>query len=188
MNRGARLAAAAAIALVSAIAVYRLCYQRYRCNIDEAQAERRINALFAQAESPSARLAARQIAETMDHCIECSPTDVSHYMARAAALRMLSRPAEAAKEYRRALEVDRRAELFLNAGLTELEAGREPQAEDALITAMLVYYSDYDLMPAPIKFRVVVVVNPIYAEIQQHRATPATLRELFNRVARVPME
>ena len=188
MSRATRVAASVLIALCAAMAVYRLCYLRYRCNVDEARAEREITALFAHADDPGARLAARQIVETMDRCVVCSPTDVSHRMGRAAALRMLGRPAEAAKEYRRALEVDRRAELFLNAGLSELEAGHDRQADDALITATLVYISNVDIIPQPARSRVESVAYPLYFKIQQRRATPSLMRELFDRVARLPME
>ncbi len=188
MNRSARLLAALAIALTAPWAVYRLCYLRYRCNLLEAQAERRITALFERSEEMRARIAAREVLETMDRCLPCSPTSLNNYMARAAALRMLGRPAEAAEQYRIALRIDRRSELFLNAGLSELEAGHQQQAEDALITAALVFYSYLEVIPAPMKYQVSAVVDPIYQTIQQHRAPPSMMKELFDRVSRLPKQ
>jgi Tfp pilus assembly protein PilF len=187
MRRTVGLLASAAIVVCAAIAINGL-WQRHQCSLQEAQAEREITRLFDHAEQPGARIMARKVLEMMDRCVVCAPTEVSHHMARAAALRMLGQPGDAAQEYRRALQLDRRAELFLNVGMAELEAGRAQQADDALTTAMLVYYSNYDLMPVPAKFHAATVINPIYEQIKNRQASAALMRELFDRVARLPMD
>src|SRR2546430_5449981 len=128
MVRLLRVALALCIVAVASYAVYRLCYLPWVCNIRQMHAERVVSRLFDVNDQVAARIAARQTVETLDPCISFCPTEVNQLMIRAAALRMLGRPDEAILDYRRALHVDRRAELFLNLGQAELEAGHDDSA------------------------------------------------------------
>jgi len=181
-----RVVASLAVIVAAVAGSYRLCYLRYRCNLRSASAERTLTNLLSNADQVSARIAARQIDEEMSRCIECWRTDVSFYMARAAALRMLDRLDEAANAYRLALRYDRRAEIYLNLGLTELDAGREEQAADALTTATLLQFSYVDTIPEPMQTRVRKTVTPTYEMIQRRRAVRDVMRQLRERVTRDP--
>jgi tetratricopeptide (TPR) repeat protein len=185
VTRGVRFIACGIVAAVAAWTLV-LLYQSYVCNVRAKQAERAIRQMFSISDQVSSRIGARRILTDMDHCIRCSPTDVNQYMVRAAALRILDRPAEAALEYRRALHIDRRAELFLNLGLAELEAGREEEAKDALITAVYLLYTYWVDLPQPMQQRVRDAVTPTYAAILERRATQKVIDELRARVAREP--
>ena len=187
MKQAARVIASLAIAVTVGWAAYRFCYLRSACNLEEARAERGIQQLFDVSNQLSARIVAREAIESMNRCIPCSPTSVNNYMARAAALRMLGRPADAALDYKRALHVDRRAELYLNLGLTEMEAGRNEQAADSLTTAVYLLYTYIDDIPQPMRDRIRAAVTPTYVMIQQRRAPEAVVRQLRYRVTRDPL-
>ena len=185
MNRALRVIASIGIAVAAGWAVHGL-YLRHVCNIREMQAERLVMKLFDINDEITARIAARDTVESMNRCIPCAPMDVNQYMIRGAALRMLGRPEEAALDYRRALHVDRRVELFLNLGQAEMEAGHDDAAADALITAVYLVYSYVDDLPQPMQDRVRRAVTPTYLMIQQGRAPHAVLEQLRDRVARDP--
>ena len=186
MKRLLQIAACLAIAAGAAWATSRL-YDVYVCNVRAKTAERRIIQLYSLNDEVTARIAARQILDDMDRCIPCTPTDVNQYMVRAAALRMLGRPDEAANDYRRAMRYDRRAELFLNLGEVELQAGREREAEDAFSTAVFLLYSYIDNIPEPMQTRVRSSVTPKFLLIQRGRAPQQLLDELRQRITRDPL-
>jgi Tfp pilus assembly protein PilF len=142
---------------------------------------------LALSDQAMSRIIARQTIEEMTPCIEHAPANITPYMIRAAALRMLGRPAEAGMDYRRALRIDRRAELYFNLGLTELEAGREEQAADALTTAVLLFYPYIDEIPQPMQERVRLAVTPVLTMIQRHQATPEAMAQLRARMTREPL-
>lgn len=187
MNRALRVIASFAIALAAGWGTYRFCYLRYVCNLRELQAQESLTRLFSISDQVTARIAARQAIDETTRCLEVSPASISLYMIRAAALRMLGRHEEAAMDYRRALRFDRRAELYLNLGLTELDAGRPEQAADALTTAVYLLYPYVDEIPQPMQDRVRAAVTPTLTMIQQRQATPAVMQELRARVARAPL-
>ena len=186
MSRAVRIVLSVVVAAAAGWAVYRLD-QIYVCNLRAKKAERMIIRMFSLNEQITARITARQILSDMDACIRCFPTDVDQYMVRAAALRMLGRPAEAAMDYRRALHIDRRAELFLNLGQAYLEAGRDEEAKDALITAVYLVYPYVDDLPQPMQQRVRDAVTPTYLMLQQGRAPHSIIDSLRDRVARDPL-
>lgn len=185
MNRAIRLALAIAIAASAAWLVERLCYQRYRCNARKAEARRTLERFLPISEQPSARIAARRAIESMDHCIAHAPTDIAAYMIRAGALRMLGRPAEAVTDYRRALRYDRRPELYLNLGMTELEAGNDAAAVAHISLASLTFRPYFYELPAPLHDRVEAAINPLYSDIQARRVKPEALRDLSHSLSSV---
>ena len=187
MSRALRVIASIAIGAAAVWSVYRLCYLRYACNLTEARAQARLTRLLAVSDQATARIVARQSIEEMTPCVECAPANVTPYMIRAAALRMLGRPAEAAMDYRRALHVDRRAELYFNLGLTELDAGREEQAADALTTAVFIFYPYIDDIPQPMQERVRLAVTPVLTMIHRQQATPDVMAQLRARMTRDPL-
>lgn len=188
MTRALRLAAAVVIAVVAILSVNRFCYRAYICNLREAEAHRSIQRLFAFSNQVSARLAARRVVETMSGCIGKSPdrsATVSQYMMRAAALRMLGRPAEAAADYRRALGFDRRPELYYNLGLTEIEAGREAEGFEALTLAVTTNFAFITDIPEAEKSRVYAAVAPLLTRTRRRSVTAAELQQLRERLERV---
>jgi tetratricopeptide (TPR) repeat protein len=186
MMRALRLLVSIAIVVTAGWSVYRL-YRRFVCNNIAMKSERAVIRLFHINDQVAARIVAREAVREVSACIPCAPNDIAQRMTLAAALRMLGRPAEAALEYRAALRVDRRSELFLNLGQAELEAGRFDAAADALTTAALTHYSFMDDYPEPMRSRVHAAVEPIYYLLNTHRATSADTKALFERVSREPM-
>lgn len=187
MTRALRVVASIAIIVTAGWSVYHLCYLRFVCNVTVMKSERAVIKYIDFNDQVAARIRAREVVRELSACIPCSPNDVAQRMARAAALRMLGRPAEAVLEYRQALRVDRRSELFLNLGQAEMEAGRVDAAADALATAALTHYSYLSDYNEPMQSRVRAVVDPIYNRLNTHRATPADGKALFERVSREPM-
>jgi len=187
MSRALRVIAAVAIATLACWAAYSSCYRRYVCNRRELGARDALTRLFAISNQTTARIVARQVVDVMDECIPVCPTDVANLMIRAAALRMLDRLDDAAAEYRSALRLDPRAEIYLQLGLTELDAGHARQAEDALTTAVFLIYSYSENIPQPMQETVKAKVRPIYDLMRRHSVPPELRRQLRERVSREPL-
>lgn len=181
-----RIVICAAIAAVALWVVYRFCWLRLACDRMAAQAQRRVMQAVRFPDAPNARIEARDVADRMAHCIEQWPTNIQFPMIRGAALRILGRPAEAALEYRRALAVDRRAEILLNLGLSELEAGRDEQASDALGTAAFLFYPYLDEIPEPMQSRVRADISPLFEKMNHGKASAAEAEAARQRVTRAP--
>ena len=187
MKWALRVAASLAIAAAAGWITYRYCYLRHVCNVRAETVQQSMVRLMNAGGPTTERIFARMAAEEMSRCLECWPTNINLYMIRAAALRMLDRPEEAALDYRRAIRVDRRAELYFNLGLTEMEAGRDLQAFDALVTAGFLFYPYMDEMPEPMQSRVRAAVSPIFAAMQRGKARPEDVQKVRDRVARDPL-
>jgi tetratricopeptide (TPR) repeat protein len=183
-----QLARGIASIVIAAAAVWgaSLCYRRYDCNLREARSQETLMRLFNLPGQATSRIVARQTIDETSRCLHHAPTNIGLYMIRAAALRMLGRYDEASMDYRRALRLDRRAELYFNLGLTELDAGREEKAADALTTAVFLFYPYADDIPEPMQDRVRAAVTPALTMIQRRSAPPAVLQELRARVERDP--
>jgi tetratricopeptide (TPR) repeat protein len=181
-----RITASIAVVAAAVAGTYRLCYLRHRCNLQGAVAERSLTKFFDNADQVSARIAAREIDVEMDRCAGCWRTNVNFYMARAAALRILGRRDEAAMSYRSALRYDRRAELYLNLGLTELDAGQTEKAADALTTAVLLQYYYLETIPEPMQTRIRQTVDPTYEKIRRKEGAQDVAKQLRERVTRDP--
>ena len=80
---------------------------------------------------------ARKNAERVEPCIPQAPFMIDLYMIAALDRRVLGQYDQAARLYQRALEYDRRPELYLQLGLTDLQMNRRPEARKALERAIL---------------------------------------------------
>jgi tetratricopeptide (TPR) repeat protein len=90
--------------------------------------------------SPDHFYAARLARKSLDRaeaCIPQAPFMIDLYMIAAVDRRVLGQFDEAVKLYERALDYDRRPELYLQLGLTELELNRRAEARKALEKAVL---------------------------------------------------
>ena len=187
MKVALRIVASLAIAAAAVWAAYRYCYLRHLCNVRAESVQKSLVRIMRVADQATGRIVARRAVEEMNACLEIWPTNVNLYMIRAAALRMLDRPADASLEYRRAIRLDRRAELYFNLGMAELEAGRDAQAVDALTTAVFLYYLYVDEIPEPMQTRIRNAVTPTVEQINRREAPPAVIEELHQRVVRDPL-
>ena len=178
---------AAAVAAASLWLTYRFCYLRAVCNVRAGRAQQSVMAVMRMPQNSGARISARQAIDEMNHCLECWPNNIQLYMMRAAALRVFDRPAEASLDYRRALLLDRRAELWLNVGLSELEAGRDEQAFDALTTAAFMFIPYLEEIPEPMQSRVRAAVMPAFERMLHGQASPEEVEQLRQRVIRAPL-
>ena len=123
-----------------------LTYQPYRCNQIVKAAKPVTLAAFNSANHFYAVQLARSGAARVEPCIAQAPFMIDLYMIAAADRRVLGQPENAVRLYERALEFDRRPELYLQLGLTELELNRRPEAQKALERMVLFDPSMLDLI------------------------------------------
>jgi tetratricopeptide (TPR) repeat protein len=181
MKRVLRISAAAAIAVMAVLFVHRL-WQRYACNLEEADTKRRVERLYLDPESIASHMAAHALVARVTGCIEIEPAGVGQYMLRAALFRILQRPDDAVADYRHALTIDRRAELYMNIGDAEMESGHQEEAVDAFTLAALTQWSFLAEIPEPQRDRVSAAVTPLRDAFFGGRPIPGMFHEFQERI------
>jgi tetratricopeptide (TPR) repeat protein len=176
-----RMTAALVIAVTATLFVHWV-WQRQLCNLEQAEIRSRIEQLTLNPESISSRIAARDLVARVTNCIAIEPVNVGLYMLRAALFRLLERPDDAVADYKRALRIDRRAELYLNIGDTELASGHLREALDAFILTAFTQWPYISEVPESQQATVVATVVPLREAIQQRKPMPALFHELHQRI------
>lgn len=127
---GVPAAAAAALSWV-------LVVEPFRCSVRAARAQQRM--LFATRHDnlSSAPIIARASLEEIAGCPAWRYDDIDILMIRAADNRVLRRLSEAEGDYRRAIDIAPRPELYLNLGLVLIDEGRLDEARQVLLKAVL---------------------------------------------------
>lgn len=107
---------------------------RYTCNLLRKPA---IAATVRVATRPLAVAApqARATIEQMLPCMKLSPADVDYFLITAANYRILGRDERAMALYERALQFDKRPEIYFELGRTQLQLGLQREAFQNLLIA-----------------------------------------------------
>jgi tetratricopeptide (TPR) repeat protein len=168
-----RLVAAIIIAAASLSGAYRLAWPEYRCNL----ALRRVRAAMEQENSPSdfvLAVMARRNLELLDQeCARCRTQRVDYLLIKGGNEVLLHRYTEALTTYRSALRFDRRPEIYLDAGLTELDQGNYDEGVRDLIAACAFNFAMSAQIPEPARTEVATRVNDerqrIVANLKRNR-------------------
>ena len=115
---------AGVIVVVAAGLIWFCCVMPWRCNRTMARITAATERLMrAEQESWKSAATARANLQTLDGCADVCRDDVDREMLAAANLRVLGRNEEAVALYEHALTWDRRPELYLQLGVTQVAAG-----------------------------------------------------------------
>lgn len=130
-----RLPAVIAVWIGAAAAFRTFCLKPYQCNIvDKSIESRTLPVLEGGAIPYSVSAIAHANLEKLEPCMK-SCEAVNRYMIAAANHRMLNQPAAAAALYQQALRCDRRPEIYLNLGETQVESGEIAGGTENLVIA-----------------------------------------------------
>jgi len=172
----------AALAIVVAVGagyfVYNCCWKRFLCNRTELRLQSRVESTLKIMDEPKARFIARQTLDHVSTCMEVTPGNVNLYMIRAAALRILGRPAEAIADYQHALTLDRRPEIYVNLGGALEEAGREDEAIRESIVGVFLQPAMLDAAPDALKLKIDGAIKPLHAAARRRELTADMLRDI----------
>ena len=125
--------------LASAVLIQRYCIRVLVCNRAEAAMEQQTLREFEIGDPIVVAPSVRRRLQAIDRCLETMPTDVQFYMLAGANYRLVTRYDEAKAAYMKALQHDRRPEIFLNLGQTLIAAGRREEGMTALLQAARFY-------------------------------------------------
>ena len=142
MTRVIRYAIAAAIALPAVLAIDQLTWRPYRCNLVARDVG--LTSEQAQKSRPvvAARIARTNIARLLPCANEC-PASIELAMLLGANEMMAGRIGDAIRTYNRALQYDRRPELYFHLGVAQLAAGdRESAKRNFLLASYSGMYVD----------------------------------------------
>ncbi len=141
--RPRRLSPALSIAFVlvvvigAAFLISRIALKPWQCNLTEKEIQARTSLTYDSVADPiqTSRNAHENLA-ALEPCLDVAPHDIALYMLAAANQRLIGRDADAATMYRRALQYDRRPELYYNLGVVELQLHQRDAAIADLLTAV----------------------------------------------------
>ena len=134
-----RRVASMLFAAVSAMALWRICYLPYRCNVREKTLVATSEHALKASEATVAIQTARTIIQDADHLLAECPHEIDLMMIRAANQRVIGDFAGAANTYRHAIDVQKRQELYFELGSTELALGNRDAAADAYTNCVRFY-------------------------------------------------
>lgn len=142
------LRAVAALLVVTAgiAGAMRFAYQPWRCHVELRQRLQRTEYL-ARIPPDAAVTPARDNLDVVSRCIPIVPYETSFYILSAENARIASMDAEAVALYKRALQFDRRPELYQQLGLAEAATGRVDEAYRSFVTAGL--FDPYMILQIP---------------------------------------
>lgn len=129
-----RVTASIAVVVVAIALVERCAVLPCQCNRQEAYIQFRTD-LIIDAPSLEAARAARANIDVLTRCLALNPADAAASMLLAANLQRLGRKQEAATVYVKALQYDRRPELYLSLGIQQFELGQRDAAIENMVRA-----------------------------------------------------
>lgn len=152
-------AVAAASLVVAGIAgaflAWRIAWQPWQCNVTKKAVEARTQLTYdVVVDTFRVSRNARANLTALELCLKTAPDDVALYMLAAANERLIGRFDEAATMYRKALQYDRRPELYYNLGLMELALNQRHAAVADLLTAVSFSRSYIHDLPADVQIEI----------------------------------
>lgn len=118
-----RKAFAILIFAAAALAMHATVIVPYRCNLIEGSVSQALENVWATPHTHTARMIAAQSLARLQHCLAERPERVNLSMLAGGALQILGRHEAAIAIYENALRYDRRPELYMALGLSQLDAG-----------------------------------------------------------------
>lgn len=159
MNALRAIVAVLALA-ASALAAARLAIPRIRCNVEKQRVSSELRQLNAF--PPSERLAhAQEAAAACYRCLALFPDDYTLRVNLARAEHVLGRLQEAEDDYRKALELNQRPEVYTYLGLLQYERGKPDEARRNLRTAAMFDLRFTEWVAQPLQ-------TELYNEVVQH--------------------
>ena len=113
---------------LAVLALYFGCWLPYQCNRVKRALIAPTRAAYEARGFPRAQMIARTNLEAIERCAGLACRDVSSGMIKAANLRVLGRNREAANLYRELLSLQKRPEIYMNLGQTEVDMGNRGEA------------------------------------------------------------
>lgn len=115
----------------------RIALQPWQCNLTEKKVQARTSLTYDNvADAVQTSRNAHENLAALEPCLDVAPHNIALYMLAAANERLIGRDADAATMYRRALQHDRRPELYYNLGVVELQLHQHDAAIADLLTAV----------------------------------------------------
>lgn len=125
--------ASLAIVAIAAALIWYVAIEPVDCSRLELPLVDATNRAMERNNAPLARDTLERAARALRRC----PSNIQLRMIAAANLRQLGRPADAIAMYEQALRFDRRPEIYMNMGQSQMESGNRPRAVDDFVRAVV---------------------------------------------------
>jgi tetratricopeptide (TPR) repeat protein len=147
------------IAAASLLGSYRVVWQEYQCNLTLSRIKSVMEHQDNGSDFRTMIMAHRNLELLIQDCAKCRTQRVDYLLMKGNNEVLLHQYTGALATYRQALQFDRRPEIYLNIGLTELDQGNYAGGLDNLITACAFNFAMNTDLPEPAKTDVATRVN-----------------------------
>lgn len=147
------------IAAASLFGAYRVGWQEYRCNLTLSRVKSDMEHQENRSDFVIAGLARHNLELLSDDCARCRTERVDYLLMKGNNEVLLHQFTAALATYSRALQFDRRPEIYLNIGLTELDRGNYAEGVRNLTTACGFNFAMNADLPEPARTDVATRVN-----------------------------
>ena len=162
MGTPVRLSRAILAILISSaflLGAYRIAWPEYRCNLMLSRIKSVMEHQDNRSDFRTITMARRNLELLIQDCAKCRTQRVDYLLMKGNNEVLLHQHTGALATYRQALQFDRRPEIYLNIGLTEIDRGNYPGGLDNLITACAFNFAMNTDLPEPAKTDVATRVN-----------------------------
>jgi hypothetical protein len=154
-----RILLATLMGTASLIAAYRVAWREYRCNLALARVKSIMEHRDVRSDFVTALVARDNQALLDEDCARCRTQRVEFLLLKGTNEVLVHQYGSAIGTYRGALEFDRRPEIYLDIGLTELDRGSYQEALRNLISACEFNFAMSAEIPEPARSEVATRVN-----------------------------
>jgi tetratricopeptide (TPR) repeat protein len=149
--RALKVVVALLLVMVSATVAFRVVLPTIRCNAEKARVNTAMMIRDRARSSYDQTRRARRNAAACLRCLESFPNDAEFRMLLAANQHVIGIHDEAERNYRRALELNDRAETYAFLALLQLDLGRVEEARQNLYHACIFDISLVELVSSPMR-------------------------------------
>jgi hypothetical protein len=147
------------IAAASVLGSYRVGWQEYQCNLTLSRIKSVMEHQDNRSDFRTMTMARRNLELLIQDCAKCRTQRVDYLLMKGNNEVLVHQYTGALATYRQALQFDRRPEIYLNIGLTELDRGNYAEGVRNLTTACGFNFAMNADIPEPAKTDVATRVN-----------------------------
>lgn len=154
-----RVFLAIAVFAVSILAVQRLCWTRYACDVEKNSADRRLSRAFKESGETERIAIGRTMLARLRPCLDRDPFDYQLRVTYGMAADAAGQKELAMEMYRSALALNERPEILANLAELQFETGQPEEAKRNLLRACFLHIAYVRKVGEPLRTEIIEAVK-----------------------------
>jgi tetratricopeptide (TPR) repeat protein len=165
-----RLFLTVAVFTAGIIAVHRLCWTRYACDVEKNSADRRLSRAFKQSNETERTAIGRTMLARLRPCLDRDPFDYQLRVTYGMAADAAGQKELAMAMYRAALAFNERPEILANLAELQFETGHPEEAKQNLLRACSLHIAYVRKVGEPMRTEIIEAVKARRARLSAARS------------------